>query len=183
MIISIAGYAGAGKSTVAEMLAKKLGYEFYDMGTLRRRTAAARGMTLEEFNAFGEHNPETDHNVDDYQTELGRTKDNFVIQGRTSFHFIPQSFKVFLKVDPEIGAARIWKDLAINPERHNEANVATLEELTESLRARQASDTRRYAQYYNGLDAWDTSQFDLVIDTSSLTPEETVEKIFESISK
>ena len=43
MIISIAGYAGAGKSTVAEMLAKKLGYEFYDMGTLRLQATEPEG--------------------------------------------------------------------------------------------------------------------------------------------
>ena len=104
MIITISGLPGAGKTSVGKMLAEFWGWPFYSMGNLRRQAAAQRGLTLAEYNALGENDPQTDLAVDRYQEELGKTQDNFVIEGRTSWHVIPQSIKIFLTVEPQIGA-------------------------------------------------------------------------------
>ena len=77
MIISISGTPGAGKSTVAPMLADKLGYKRYYMGGLRREAARKRGLTIEEYNKLGETDPSTDLEVDRYQEELGKKENNF----------------------------------------------------------------------------------------------------------
>ncbi|NUM42573.1 MAG: AAA family ATPase, partial [Leptospiraceae bacterium] len=98
MIISISGAHGSGKSTVAQMLAKKLFWPRYYIGGLRREAAKKRGLTLAEYNALGETDPTTDTEVDEYQRQLGLSSDNFIIEGRTSWYFIPHSFKVYLDV-------------------------------------------------------------------------------------
>ena len=54
MIITIDGPAGAGKSTVARMLADRLGFEFLDTGAMYRAVAWAcvdRGVDLNDVNA------------------------------------------------------------------------------------------------------------------------------------
>ncbi len=183
MIISIAGMAGAGKTTAAKLLAGKLGFPFYDMGMIRRKMALQHQMTLADYNTYGETHPETDTEVDEYQKKLGVEHDNFVIQGRISFHFIPHSFKVYLTVNEEEGARRVWEDMQYNPGRHNESRAKTLREVRGALRRRQTSDTRRYSKYYGGLNAHDLSQFDLVIDTTHSTPEKTVAMILKKIKK
>ncbi|NIO22939.1 MAG: AAA family ATPase, partial [Candidatus Aenigmarchaeota archaeon] len=72
MIITIAGQAGSGKSSVAEFLAKRLGFKRYSMGDLRRKAAYERGMTLAEFNKLGEKDDFTDRFVDELQEKLGK---------------------------------------------------------------------------------------------------------------
>ena len=107
MIITISGMPGSGKTTVAKLLAKRLGYEHYSMGDLRGKMAMERGISIDELNKLGEKESWTDKEADDYQKKLGETEDNFVTDGRTGFHFIPHSRKIFLKVDLRIGAERI----------------------------------------------------------------------------
>lgn len=176
MIITISGKPGSGKTTVGTKLAQHLGYEVYDMGMLRREMARRRGMTIQEYNKLGETDPSTDREADDYQAELGRTKDNFIIQGRTSFHFIPHSVKIFLDCDQDVAATRIWNDLQKDPTKRNEGGPTTREELKESLEKRTASDNIRYQKYYN-LDFQDPNHYDLWIDTTHLSPEETFTRI------
>ncbi len=176
MIISLSGTAGSGKSTVAKLIAIKLGLKEYYMGNLRREMARAKNMTLAEYNAYGETHEETDKEVDEYQKKLGAEEDNFIIQGRTSYYFIPQSIKIYLSVLPDEGARRIWKDISDNPHKRNEAHVNNLDELKQAISHRQQSDIRRYQKYY-GINPYDTSHYDVVIDTTHLTPEEVTTQI------
>ena len=175
MIISISGKPGAGKTTVAELLAKKLKYKSYYMGGIRRELAKKRGMTLEEYNKLGETDSSTDSEVDEYQKKLGKIEDNFVIQGRTSFKFIPQSFKVYLDVDDDVAIARIWQDIQKNPEQRNEASTS-LADVRKNFKKRMQSDKKRYMKYY-GFDCYDQRHYNLVIDTTHQTPEDVVRKI------
>ena len=175
MIVAISGLPGSGKSTVGRMLAKKLGYSFYSIGDLRGKWAVERGMTINELNKLGEHEEWTDKKADDYQRGLGKKEDKLVIDGRLSFHFIPNSFKVFLTVDMATGAERISRD-----ERADEEN-GSLSELQASLEKRVKSDDNRYKRLY-GLDFMDKRNYDLVIDTTSLRPPEVVEKIIKAVN-
>lgn len=176
MIITISGKPGSGKTTVGTMLAKHFGFDVYDVGMLRREMARKRGMTIQEYNQLGETDPSTDREADEYQAELGRTKDNFIIQGRTSFHFIPHSVKIFLDCDLGKAAQRIWNDLQNDPQKRNEGTHSSPEELQKSLEKRIASDNTRYQKYYS-LNVEDRSQYDLWIDTTNQTPEDTFREI------
>jgi cytidylate kinase len=176
MIITISGMPGSGKSTVGRLLAKKLGYRFYSIGDLRGKWAVERGMSIDELNKLGEEEEWTDKKADEYQAEIGKGDDNIVIDGRISFHFIPGSFKVFLTVDDETGAGRVFGD-----ERSDE-KAESAEELKVNLKKRVGSDALRYKKLYN-LDFQDERHYDLVIDTTDMKPEEVAERIMESIKK
>ncbi len=180
MIISISGAAGSGKSTVGKILAEKLGYDRYYIGGIRRKMAKEKGLTLAEYNRLGEKDPSTDLEVDEYQKKLGETADNFIIEGRTSWYFIPHSIKIFLDVDEKVGAERIFLDLKKNPSRNEGKNLNSVKEVLKSNRQRKKSDIKRYKKYYN-INAYDTSNYDLVIDTTDKTPREVVAKIMEFI--
>jgi|SRR3989344_2057766 len=181
MIISISGTPGAGKTTVAELLAKKLKYKSYYMGGIRRELAKKHGMTLEDYNTLGESDPSTDTEVDEYQKKLGKTSDNFVIQGRTSFKFIPHSFKIYLDVTDEVAVRRIWQDIQKNPDARNEASTS-LADVRKNVKKRMASDKKRYMKYY-GFDCYDTKHYDLVIDTTEKMPDEVVEEIVSGMKR
>jgi cytidylate kinase len=181
MIISFAGNAGSGKSTVAEKIADKLGWPRYYIGGLRRERAKELGLTLEEYNKLGESDPKTDFEVDEYQTELAKNNDNFIIEGRTSWHFIPQSFKIFIDVDEKVGAERILSALKSGQDRNEvKGNIESLEEMMIKNRERKTSDTLRYQKYYS-INCYDSSNFDLIIDSSELTPDKVFDKVYKSI--
>ncbi|MFP4112385.1 MAG: cytidylate kinase family protein [Candidatus Woesearchaeota archaeon] len=176
MIISISGMPGAGKSTLAENISKKLGMKRYYIGALRRSMAKERGMTLDEFNTLGETDPSTDKEVDEYQEKLGKEEDNFVIEGRTSFFFIPHSIKIFLDVDLKEAARRIYRCSLDEKDQRNEKVYLSEDDVYKNLLKRIESDRKRYRNYYNIENCYDGNNFDFVIDTTLLTPEQVFEK-------
>jgi CMP/dCMP kinase len=182
MIISISGAEGAGKSTIAKMLAEKLGWPRHYIGGIRRQKAAERGLTLAEYNKLGESDPSTDVEVDEYQRKLGLEQDDFVIEGRTSWHFIPHSFKVFLDVRMEEAAKRIYLALQENCERNEGKDLDSEAAVLESLKKRRESDRIRYRKYFN-IDVFDLSHYDLVLDTSDLGVEDVFERLWQVIQE
>ncbi|MEA3449717.1 MAG: (d)CMP kinase [Patescibacteria group bacterium] len=182
MIISISGPAGSGKSTVAKMLAKKLDWSRYYIGGLRRAKAKEKGMTLTEYNKLGETDPSTDIEVDEYQTELGKNEDNFVIEGRTSWHFIPQSLKIYLNVDEAVGAKRIFDELQKENERNEDKNLNTVDDVIKSHKKRSQSDDKRYKKYFN-INVHNLENYDLVVDTSELSRDEVLARVWDEIGR
>ena len=180
MIITLSGLAGSGKTTIGKELAKRLGYKFYDIGTLRKEMAAERGMTIEAFNKLGEKDPSTDKDADALSIKLGKTEDNFVIQGRTAYYFIPNSVKLFLTVSPDVAAKRIKGD-SDNPERNSESKHSPLEVIRRLSVDRDDSDILRYRKWYGIENYRDPKNYDMVIDTSNLAVEQVLKKIMDFI--
>lgn len=180
MIISISGTAGSGKSTTSKMLAEKLGWPRYYIGGLRRQKAKEKGLTLAQYNKLGETDPSTDTEVDLYQKKLGETKDNFIIEGRTSWRFIPHSLKIYLDVERKEGAKRIYNELAEKDKRNEDKNLYTLENVIKSIEKREASDKKRYKKYFQ-IDAYDKNNYDFVLDTTDLSPKQVFDKVYSFI--
>jgi cytidylate kinase len=171
-IITIAGMLGSGKSTTAKLLSSELGYAHYSTGGLFRDIANSQQMDLLQANlhAEKERNSDIDFKVDERQRVLGETEDNFIIDGRLAWHFIPQSFKVYLKLDTAVGARRILADMDM--ERRDKEHVPDdPDEYAALLEERLASESRRYKALYN-VDGHDRANFDLVVDTKVNSPEQ-----------
>ena len=182
MIIALSGTPGSGKSTVGKKLADHLGWPRYYIGGIRREMARKRGITLGEYNKLGETDPSTDREPDEYQKKLGETHDNFIIEGRTSWYFIPHAFKIFLDVDEHAGAERVWKELQKENTRNEAAGLQSVEDVLQSHRERKHSDALRYKAYYN-IDAYDPKQYDVVIDTTSLNPDQVFNEVLKTVKK
>jgi len=177
MIITISGDPGSGKSSVAKAVAKKLGYNHYSGGDMRGLLAKEHGMTIDQLNAVGEKEDWTDRGVDEQIGKLSKREDNFVIDSRLAFHFIPQSVKIYLSANVKVAAERIYKDTLIkDTDRSDEPKYKNAEEVERYLRERVASDKKRYKKYY-GLDHTDPKHYDLVLDTTRLSLEESIEKV------
>jgi cytidylate kinase len=180
MIITIGGPVGSGKGTVAKLLCEKLHLKQYSGGGFRRLKAKSLGMTLEDFNKMGEKEAFTDTEADEWQKNLGQTDDNFVIDSRLGFYFIPHSIKILLTVDVDAGAARVWSD--VNDTRINQTRGKTVEEQKKINVTRDLSDTLRYEKYYGIKNFMSPKNYDIVIDTSHITPQQAVDKIIEYIN-
>lgn len=177
MIITITGTEGSGKTTLSRKLAEVLNLPYIYVGGIRRKMAEERGMTLAEFNKLGETDPSTDVDVDNRIVEEAGKIDSAIIEGRTMFHFFPKSIKIFLTVDIDEAAKRIYSDQSHS--RKNEAqDFSGVEDVKKNILERHKTDDFRYKKYY-GIDAYNPSNFNFVLDTTNLLPEQTLEKVLE----
>ncbi|MBI2139666.1 cytidylate kinase family protein [Candidatus Woesearchaeota archaeon] len=170
MIVTISGIAGSGKSTVAKLLAKKLGYAHYSVGDLMRAMAKDRGISLLELGRLAEKDKSIDEELDARQIALGREKGNFVIDSRLGFHFIPHSAKVYLSADIREAARRIFA------EQRAHESYRDLGDSLEKIKKRIASEDKRYQSYYT-INYRDKRHYDLVVDTTKISAEQVVKKI------
>ena len=120
-IITIAGRPGSGKSATSKLVAERLGYDHFSSGDLFRQLGEEKGLDLLTANFSAEKNAEVDHLVDEKLRMIGETEDYKVIDSRTAWHWIPQSFKVFLDLDLDVAAKRIITNM--DPERRESENV------------------------------------------------------------
>jgi predicted cytidylate kinase len=180
MIITISGTPGSGKSSVGKELAKKLGYQFFSGGDMRGKYAVEKGLTIDELNKLGEEDPSTDKDIDEQIKEMGEKEDNFIMDSRTAWHFIPKSFKIYLTVDEKTGSERIFQHQQEKGARPDEKKYESPEEVLEETKARQESDKKRYQKWY-GFDHTKTENYDLVVDTTTSNVNKIVEEILSKL--
>jgi cytidylate kinase len=161
-IITIAGVPGSGKSSAAVGIARDLGYEHFSSGDLFRKMAAERHISIEEMNQVAEKQKEIDNGVDELLVNLGKEKNNFVIDSRIAFHWIPDSFKVFLQLDPKIAAQRTFSQ--IQKEGRVSQAASSVDQMLEDTLKRIESEKKRFHGLYN-IDFTDMKNYDLIIDT------------------
>jgi CMP/dCMP kinase len=177
-IITITGKPASGKSTAAKIIASELGYVHYSTGDLFREIASKKNHDILQANLHAEHDASIDHLVDERQRNLGITEDNFVIDARLGWHFIPASFRVYLDLDTLVGAERILA--APDASRDSTENIPDApDEYAKVLDQRIASESKRYKALYNA-DGHNRENFDLVIDTNSNSPRQVAEQIVEA---
>jgi cytidylate kinase len=114
--------------------------------------------------------------LDDRQKNLGKTEDNFIIDWRLAFHFISHGIKIFLNVTPIEAAHRIFSDTT----RKGVESHETIEDTVANIETRRQSENDRYMKYY-GLHIYDMDLYDIVIDTSTRTPDEVYDAVIQSI--
>jgi len=168
-IITICGGLGSGKSTTAKRVAQALSFEHFSGGDFMRKIASQKGISLAELSSIAEGDPEVDKEIDRSQKEFMDANDNFVIDSRLGWYWAPNSFKVFLSVDPRISAERVFADLqAKKSERNEEVSgvLETIDELQKKQAERLESERLRYKEYYGIENHFDPKNFDLVIDTA-----------------
>jgi len=177
MIITLSGSPGSGKSSVAKVLAKKLGYRHLSAGGIQRLMGKERGMSIHQWDRYVELHPEIDNRIEQRLLAEAKKARNAVMDWRLGFHFLPKCPKIFLYVKPSIGARRIF-----NAHRSSEAENATLQKTKANMLERHSKLVRRLKKVY-GIDYSDQKNFDFVIDTSALTIDETVNTILKFLKR
>lgn len=161
-IITIAGSLGSGKSSTAKAVATALGYAHFSSGDLFRQIAAERGESVEAMNISAEAQQDIDYQVDQLLQKKYETEDRLVVDSRMAWHWMPASFKVFLHLDPETSAQRIFSHM--KEEGRVSESASTIEELRASIDRRFASEQKRYFSLYK-VNPTDPQNFDMIVNT------------------
>lgn len=170
MNISITGNLGSGKSSICKVLAK-MGYEICSGGTIFRKIAEEKGLTVVELNELAKKDRSIDDLIDSTTTKIGREKTDAVVDSRIGWNFLEESFNVFVYVDLSEAARRVFND----HDRTSES-YSSEEEAKANLMERQHLEDDRYAHLY-GIDYYDVNNYHLIVDSTNQTPDELAEKI------
>lgn len=94
------------------------------------------------------------------------------------WYAVPESFKVYLKVDIEVAVERAFNDAA----RKDTEPFKSKDDAREKILYRHKEETNRWIDTYN-VNRDDMSNYDLVLDTTNLTPEEVCDNVIEAYQK
>lgn len=168
MLVTLSGLPGSGTSTVARPVAAALGIEHLDGGTVFRTLAAESGLSLADFAIRAEADDSIDRALDRRLAER-LARGDVLVESRLAGWLARQA---------GVGGLRVWIacDELERARRVGLRDGHPIEEAVATNRIREASERQRYLAYYD-IDLTDLSVYDLVLDSTQLSPEELVAKI------
>ena len=178
MIITITGKPCSGKGTVSKLFCNKYNFEYVCTGDMFRELAKTYGYDdILEFQK-DEVCKNADEIVDNKTRELGKTSinKNIVVDSRLAWHFIPNSYKVFIDIDWQTAGERL-----IGAKRNNE-QADDITSAIEKLQDRWQEENKRYAELYN-TNNLNLKNYDFVISSKNKTPEEVADIIYKNYLK
>lgn len=164
LLITISGPAGSGKSHCASKLAELYGLPCHSVGSIFRRMASERGLSIEEFSKLVERDPTIDRELDRRTAEIA-SKGGQIIEGRLVSFFsksFPNTLRFYLTAPFNERVKRIALREGIG--------IKAAEKLTQM---REESERQRYKSLY-GIDVNDLSIYDFVINTSKWDKESVI---------
>ena len=174
-MITLGGKPCSGKSTIAKNLEKEYDFERISIGDWFREIAAQKHMTVNELNDYltKTKDPEIDYMLDRRVVELHRRRvdEDVVIESRTAAFFAPKAYNVYTDITKREQIKRL-----VNSERTGEDIQA--ETALENLMKRENDESERYVVLYN-FDNRVLTNYDLVVDTSNITPKQGAEEVMQ----
>lgn len=170
--IAISGPIGSGKSTLARKLADKLGWPLESSGTFFRKWHSEHNVPLAQSSKIPE---ELDKKIDfGYQKQMKERKG--VIFESHLAGWLAKDMPGVLKV-------LCIGEEGVRMERASRRDGLSVEEASKEAQERSTSHQEKFKRLYEIDDRFDPKYFDLVVDTSKLDPEETLEKVLEKLEE
>jgi len=145
-----------------------LALPYHYAGAIFREEAKRRGLSLADFGALCQKDPSIDEALDDRQLFLLK-RGSLIMEGRLSG---------WLAWRHKLGAQLVWIncDEKERLRRLVQRDGGDLETQREATWAREQSEADRYRRYY-GVDLKNMGYYDLVLDSTGMTPEQLAERV------
>lgn len=178
-IITITGNIAAGKTYIVKLLAEMLGMGIYSGSESFRRLAREHQMSVTDFNEYVRDYPKVDRQIDDATAMYIKDSDNIIVDARLGWYVVPESFKVYIKVDLNIASKRLVQEAK---NRGREEKYIDEVDAEKAIILREHFEIARYMKEYS-VDISNEKNYDLIVDTSSISLEESAKIIKEAYEK
>lgn len=174
VVIAISGLPGSGSTTIAKELAKRLKLDYYSPGEVFKGYSKKKESeaALEVWNLFGKEKDFHEKKFDRIQIEKTK-KGNIVICGKLSIFILNglADYKIWIE-----------SDLRIRTERTAKRDEIPFEKALGQIKKREKIEKENWKKIY-GIDYLEQKKdADVVIENSTLTIEESVDKILDFIN-
>lgn len=178
--IAISGRPGAGRSTLLknlEPILEPLDWEFFSGGDWARQFAIAAGKhhpNDPKHHKATDYGEDIDHKIDsDMRKKLSDLNAHYVVESWIAgwnMRGLPHVLKVLLMCDESLRIDRVV----------NRDNV-TVEEAKQHMEEREKANLEKWEKMYATRDFWDPKHYDLVINTYSHGPKETLDLVLQAL--
>jgi cytidylate kinase len=175
-ILTVSGLIGSGKTSVCRELSRLTGWRVVSAGTILRRMAEERKISVLELNEIAKTDSSIDKLIDDQLIALQNSGESLIVDSRLAWHFIPNGYKIHLVVDTAIAAERVFRA------QRSDESYATPADAYAANAQRQAIENERFKQYY-GIDCEDWRNYHLILDSSTLMPDALAERMREAVEE
>ena len=170
--IAISGGSGSGKTTLANNLAKALGWSHLNNGEFVRVWYEQNKIDLNRTDQIPES---VDRQIDQEFIRKMQDESESIFESRLSgwqARDMQYVFKVLCRVDPDVAIKRVSK-----------RDLSSSEEAEETINKREKGLAEKFERFYGVTDYLDSKYFDLVVDTTTLTPEEVLAKVLKKFNQ
>jgi len=171
-IITISGRVASGATTLSRHLSQKLNWTLWNGGEIYRKYSKDADIPLER----------TDLSADDYHLKL----DNYIKEKlKTEKNLIMESWLSGFDAQGIAGIFKIFIICSVDSVRVdrlvNRENI-TIDEAKEHLKRREEENFKKWQRLYKTANFWNRRFYDLVIDTYTNGPTQTLEIALQAIS-
>ncbi len=154
MLITISGFHGTGKTTIAKAIAKEFNLLYIAAGDKFRQMAKEKGMDLKEFSKHVELNPEIDRKIDKRTAETAK-KGNSILDGLLAAWMTQDisGLDILFITDEKVRINRI-----------TQRDKRPYQEVKDETLTREKSEIARFKKLYN-INLNDYSIYDIVLNT------------------
>lgn len=171
--VTISGKIAVGTTTLAKNLRDELGWKYYNTGAMQREFDREEGRNE---NALGAQSRTDEHERGmEAMTKKKLTEENNIIYEAWLSGFVAQKIPGVLKV------LVVCTDLGVRIDRVVNREKITVEEAKAWMIQREEENIPTWQRLYGKHDFWDPKYYDLVIDTFSTGPMESLGAVLDQL--
>lgn len=172
-IVTISGKVATGTSTLSKNLTHVLGWKYVNLGEIQREYDRANQIAENKQGAASR--PDHHERAMDNMTKKMLQDENNIIYEAWLAGFIAQQIAGVLKVLVICTHDDVRIDRVVNRD-----NI-TIAEAKQFIKQREEENVKKWQKLYGPYDFWDPKYYDLVIDTYSSGPMETLGKVLDKL--
>ena len=171
--VTISGKVAVGTSTLSKNLQQTLRWEYVNAGEIQRRYDRAHGIHENKQGAASRPDAHEEE-IDDMTKKMLSTKKHIIYEAWLG-GFMAQGIDGVLKVLVTCSVDSIRIDRVMNREK------VSLDDAKHFIKQREDENTVKWKKLYGDYDFWDPNYYDLVINTYSSGPMETMGKVLDRL--
>ena len=171
--IAISHKVAAGSSTLAKNLHEVLGWKVVNAGEIQRRYDREHGIHEDKQGALARPD-EHEREIDAMTKKMLANEHNLIYVGWLA-GFMAQGIPGVLKV------LLFCSDEAVRVDRVANRDRVSIQQAKQFIRQREEENIKKWRRLYGDVNFWDPKYFDVIIDTYSSGPLETLGRVLDKL--
>jgi predicted cytidylate kinase len=172
-IITVSGSLGVGTSTLAKKIRDTIHWKYVNAGEIQRKYDETQGLVTNRDSSLSRSDAH-EREIEAMTTNMLKTGKHLVYEAWLA-GFMAREMKDVLKV------LLVCSNEAVRIDRIMNRDDMTIEEAKKYVRVREEGNIQKWRALYGDYDFWDPSYFDLVIDTYSKGPMQTLGLVLDKL--